>query len=99
MDPEVAIGIMAVFVSGGALGAAATMLGVWVHRKLSWKPSDLPILASHDLALLRGDVADMSRAVEDLRDRLEFQEKLLAGGSPTPPSDTSPPRSPARPPA
>ena len=82
MDPEVVIGIAAVFVSGGALGVGVTLFGQWVHGKLSWKAYTPQMLESQDVALLRGDVADLNRTVDDLKDRLEFQEKLLAGGSP-----------------
>jgi len=99
MEPEVVIGILGVFVSGGAVGVGVTLLGQWAHRSLFWKPPRERSLADRDVELLRGEVADLTRVVLDLDQRLEFQEKLISGESPVspkavepaPPGDGSPP--------
>ncbi len=103
MEPEVVIGIVGVFVSGGAVGVAVTLLGQWAHRSLFWKPPRERSFADREVELLRGEVADLTRAVLDLDQRLEFQEKLISGGTPVspkatdllPPGDGSPPSLPA----
>jgi hypothetical protein len=82
MELEVLIGILAVFISGGALGIGTTLFCQWTNRKLSWKPYHDPSLERPEVAMLRSDVADLSRTVLDLNARVEFQEQLLAGGSP-----------------
>ena len=76
MQPEVLVGVLAVFVSGGALGIGGTLCCQWAHRKLSWKPYQTPPLEGPELVLLRSDVADLNRTVLDLSERLEFQERL-----------------------
>ena len=82
MGPEVAIGILAVFISGGALGVGTTLFCQWAHRKLTWNPYRPGALEDPERSMLRSDLADLSRTVGDLQDRMEFQERLLSGGSP-----------------
>jgi len=72
MEPEILIGVLAVFVSGGGIGVGATLLCQWAHRKLSWKPYHARPVGESDLTLLRNEVTDLTRTVLDLNDRVEF---------------------------
>lgn len=83
MGPEFWVGLAAVFVSGGAVGAAGTLLAQWIVRKLD--NDSLPPGASleeRELAALRGEMYEMSRRLENLDARLDFQEQLLGGATP-----------------
>lgn len=92
MAPEFWVGIAAVFVAGGAVGAAGTLLSQWVLRRFNDPPSPTHSLEERDVALLRQDVADLARHVENLDARLDFQEQLLGGATPVtqPPPRLSP---------
>lgn len=84
MGPEFWVGLAAVFVCGGAVGTAGTLLSQWVVRHLTGperSPTTPPF--DRDMELLRSEVADLSRMVDNLDARLEFQEQLLGGGLPT----------------
>lgn len=92
MGPEFWIGLAAVFVSGGAVGAAGTLLSQWIIRKLgSDDPPPAP-LGNREVAFLRAEVSDLARQLRNLDDRLDFQEKLLGGATPI---TQPPPRLPA----
>jgi hypothetical protein len=69
-------------VSGGAIGAAGTLMAQWVVRKLGGDvgvPVSPPSIGGRDLELLRMEVSDLGRQVENMDARLEFQEQLLGG--------------------
>jgi hypothetical protein len=83
MGPEFWVGLVAVFVSGGAVGAAGTLLAQWAVRKLSEGPRPPRSAGDRELSALRAEVSDLGRQVENLDARLEFQEQLLGGGTPT----------------
>lgn len=84
MEPEVWVGLAAVFVCGGAIGAVGTLLSQWVLRRLTGPTQEPPRpLPERELVLLRSEVADLGRVVQNLDARLEFQEQLLGGGMPT----------------
>lgn len=87
MGPEFWIGLAAVFVSGGAIGAAGTLLSQWILRKLGDDAPPSRSLEGRDLALLRGEVSELTRHVRNLDARLDFQEQLLGGATP----ETRPP--------
>lgn len=79
MDIEVIIGIAAVFVSGTAIGSAATLFVQWASRKLAAPFNSARALEEGEAGMLRRDVALLTQAVKDLQDRSEFQERLLEG--------------------
>ena len=81
MTPEIIVGLVAGFISGGALGAAGTLLGQWVLKKVQ---GDTPqkALGTGDFELLRGDVAELSRKIHQVDVRLDFTEQLLGGALP-----------------
>lgn len=83
MDPEVWVGIAAVFVAGGAIGAVGTLLSQWVVRKLGSEAPPRPSVDEREVGLLRSEVYDLTRQLQNLDARLDFQEKLLGGASPT----------------
>ena len=89
MDPEIVVGIIAVFVSGGALGAAGTLLGQWVLRKVQGEEESRRV-AAPEYDLLRGEVSELSRKLHMIDARLDFTEQLLGGqlpvARPEPPS-------------
>ncbi|HSM61636.1 MAG TPA: hypothetical protein VK849_12595 [Longimicrobiales bacterium] len=90
MGPELWVAIAAVFVSGGAVGAAGTLLTQWVFRKIGSEAPDAPpgaALGHREAEILRMEVADLSRRVLNMDARLEFQEQLLDGSlhMPAPP--------------
>ena len=83
MGPEVWVGIAAVFVAGGAIGSVGTLLAQWVVRKLGDEGKARPSLDEREVGLLRAEVSDLTRQVQNMDQRLDFQEKLLGGASPT----------------
>jgi len=83
MGAEFWVGLAAVFVCGGAVGTAGTLLSQWVVRKLTDpEPASKTPLSDREMEVLRLEVTDLSRMVENLDARLDFQEQLLGGGLP-----------------
>ncbi len=83
MSPEVWVVVGAVFVCGGAIGTAGTLLAQWVMRKVS-RPVATPRVADPgELEMLKADVAELGRHLRNLDDRLDFTEQLLGGAVPT----------------
>ncbi len=83
MGPEFWVGIAAVFVSGGALGAGGALMTQWMIRKISNEPDRS--LRSEDpraTELLRAEVADLNEQLASIDERLDFTEQLLEGAIP-----------------
>jgi hypothetical protein len=93
MSPEVWVGIAAVFVAGGAIGAVGTLLSQWVIRKVSDDDRPRDRVDDREVGLLRSEVYDLGRQIQNMDARLDFQEKLLGGATPTdlPPERLFPP--------
>lgn len=83
MDPEIWIAVAAVFVSGGAIGTAGTLLTQWIVRGLAEPGPRKELPDAREVARLRSEMATLVRKVRNMDDRLDFQEKLLGGASPT----------------
>ena len=81
MTPEIVVGLIAVFISGGALGAAGTLLGQWVLQKIQGE-TPINAVGSGDIELLRGDVTELARKLQQVDVRLDFTEQLLGGALP-----------------
>jgi hypothetical protein len=101
MSPELVVGLVAVFVSGGAVGSAGTLLAQWILRKVDDPPSPLRAFDTGEVDELRTEVAELGRHMRNLDARLDFTERLLDGALPLSPpperiQDGSTPR--ARPP-
>ena len=83
MGPEFWVGLVAVFVSGGAIGAAGTLLAQWLVRRLgAGDTAAVRPPSEREVALLRQDVSDLARQLQNLDARLDFQEQLLGGATP-----------------
>jgi hypothetical protein len=96
MGPEFWVGLAAVFVSGGAIGAAGTLLAQWLIRKVGASEVAVRPPNEREVSLLRQDVSDLVRQVHNLDARLDFQEQLLGGATPMtqPPPRLAPPEDP-----
>ena len=95
MEPEIIIGALAIFVSGGAMGAAGILLCQWVVARIS-PPSQRrsQIRGSRDVEAMRADLADLALQLQSVDTRLDFTEQLLGGalsGS-RPPESLPPPQ-------
>jgi hypothetical protein len=85
MSPELVVGLVAVFVSGGAVGTAGTLLAQWIFRKMDDPPSPRSALDAAEVDVLRSEVADLGRHMRNLDARLDFTERLLDGALPLSP--------------
>lgn len=79
MSPELVIGLVAVFVSGGAVGSAGTLLAQWILRKVDGDDRPRRELEATAIDGLRIEVAEMGRHLHNLDARLDFTERLLDG--------------------
>lgn len=83
MGPEFWVGIAAVFVSGGALGAGGALLAQWMIRKVGNEPDRFSRSADpRATELLRAEVADLNEQLASIDQRLDFTEQLLEGAIP-----------------
>jgi hypothetical protein len=80
MEPEIIVGILAVFVSGGALGAGGALLGQWVLRRVT-SPASRQVGSSSqgEVEQLKAELADMATRLHSVDTRLDFTEQLLGG--------------------
>jgi hypothetical protein len=85
MSPELWIGLVAVFVSGGAIGSAGTLLAQWLVKKVDGAPSSRQALDAAEMDVLRNEVAEIGRHIRNLDARLDFTERLLDGALPLAP--------------
>lgn len=88
MGPEVWITIAAVFVSGGAIGSAGTLLAQWIVKGVDPPPAPGRRMEGPERDLLREEVAELHRHVRNLDARLDFTERLLDGALPLAPPPT-----------
>jgi hypothetical protein len=88
------IALLAVFVSGGAVGTAGTLLAQWLLRRFVGSPPPRDDGAgSGDVDRLRSEVADLGLHLRNLDARLDFTERLLDGALPLSPPPTRIPES------
>ena len=93
MEPEIILGALAIFVSGGAMGAAGMLLCQWVVGRMS-PPSQERLLGDlRDIKAMKADVADLAVRLHSVDARLDFTEQMLGGAL----SGTRPPESLPRP--
>jgi hypothetical protein len=88
MGPEVWVGIAAVFISGGAIGSAGTLLAQWLLRKLEDGPAPQRTLEAVERDALRSEVAELHKHIRNMDARLHFTERLLDGALPRSPPPT-----------
>ena len=79
MSVELVIGLIAVFVSGGAIGAVGTLLAQWILRKVDGAPPPARALGDPEMNVLRSEVAELGRHLRNMDARLDFTERLLDG--------------------
>jgi len=92
MGPEIWVGIAAVFVSGGAIGSAGTLLAQWLLKKVDAGPLPQQNLEAAERDALRSEVAELHKHLRNMDARLDFTEKLLDGALPlAPPPPRLPP--------
>ncbi len=94
MEPEIIIGALAIFVSGGAMGAAGILLCQWVVGRISPPSQGRSHLGgSRDVEAMRADVADLALQLHSVDARLDFTEQLLGGAlSGSRPPESLPPQ-------
>jgi hypothetical protein len=85
MGPEVWVGVAAVFLSGGAIGSAGTLLAQWLLRKVSEPAPKERSLEAAEREALRAEVAELHRHFRNMDARLDFTERLLDGALPLSP--------------
>jgi hypothetical protein len=85
MTPELVIGLVAVFVSGGAVGSAGTLLAQWIFKKIDGTPTQRRAVDDPEMDVLRSEVAELGRHLRNLDARLDFTERLLDGALPLAP--------------
>jgi hypothetical protein len=99
MGPEIWVALAAMFVSGGAVGTAGTLLTQWIVRRFDGAPPSRDG-DSRQVDALRAELSEMGRYVHDLDTRLDFTERLLDGAlapAPARTSESEPARADARP--
>lgn len=94
MEPEIIIGALALFVSGGAMGAAGMLLSQWVVGRMSpSRRGQLHSTDARDIEAMKADVADIATRLHSVDARLDFTEELLGGAlSGARPPDSLPPQ-------
>lgn len=83
MSAELVIGLVAVFLSGGAIGSAGTLLAQWILKKVDGPPARS--LGEAELDALRSEVVELGRHMRNFDARLDFTERLLDGALPLAP--------------
>ena len=98
MEPEIIIGALALFVSGGAMGAAGMLLSQWVVGRISPPRRGQPHPSeARDLEAIKTDLADLAARLHSVDARLDFTEELLGGAlSGARPPESLPPEEPSR---
>jgi hypothetical protein len=79
MGPEMWVAIAAVFVSGGAVGTAGTLLTQWLLGRFDGTPSVGNGSSATELDAVRYELGEMGRQLRNLDARLDFTERLLDG--------------------
>ncbi len=85
MGPEVWVAALAVFISGGAIGSAGTLLAQWLLRKVDLAPAPERNIEAAERDALRSEVAELHRHLRNMDARLDFTEQLLDGALPLAP--------------
>lgn len=79
MDPQIWVAVAAVFLSGGAIGSAGTLLTQWILRKVDTPPGPVRALDAVERDALRAEVAELHKQIRNMDARLDFTERLLDG--------------------
>ena len=85
MDPEIWVSLVAVFISGGAIGSAGILMAQWILKKVDGEPLPLRSLEAAEFDVLRVEVAEIGKHIRNLDARLDFTEQLIGGALPLAP--------------
>jgi len=85
MSAELLVGLVAVFVSGGAIGSAGTLLAQWLVKRFDVPSSPRQALDAAEMDVIRTEIAEIGRQMRNLDARLDFTERLLDGALPLAP--------------
>lgn len=85
MGPEFWIALGSVFVAGGAIGSAGTLLAQWILKKVDNPSVSGTTFDTAEKNVLAAEVAEMGRQLRNLDARLDFTEQLLGGALPLAP--------------
>lgn len=88
MGPEVWVAVVAVFISGGAIGSAGTLLAQWILKGMGTENRAPRGLDPVERDVLREEVAELHRHLRNMDARLDFTERLLDGALPVAPPPT-----------
>jgi hypothetical protein len=89
MGPEIWVALAAMFVSGGAVGAAGTLLTQWLVRRFDGVSPPTDTGGGSQVDALRAEVSAMGRYLHDLDARMDFTERLLDGALAPAPTRTT----------
>ncbi len=79
MGPEIWVALAAVFVSGGAVGTAGTLLTQWLLRRFDDTSMPRDGGNGSEMDAVRYELIEMGRQLRNLDARLDFTERLLDG--------------------
>lgn len=89
MQPEILVALAAVFVSGGAVGTAGTLLTQWLLRRFDGVSTRDREVGGSEAEALRAELTEMARYLRNLDARLDFTERLLDGALAPAPAHTA----------
>ena len=89
MQPEILVALAAVFVSGGAVGTAGTLLTQWLLRRFDGVSPTNGGVGGPETVALRAELTEMARYLRNLDARLDFTERLLDGALAPAPARTT----------
>ena len=78
------VSLVAVFVAGGAIGSAGTLLTQWILSKVDLAPPQGE-LGAPEYGVMRKEIAELGRQMRNGDARLDFTELLLGGALPLAP--------------
>ena len=82
MGPEVWVTIGAVFVAGGAIGSAGTLLAQFLLKRIDLGPPTRSQVDAEERRALAREVGELHKHLRNMDARLDFTEQLLDGGLP-----------------
>ena len=64
MGPEILVGFVAVFISGGAIGSTGILLAQWLLKRMDGEPLPRRSLEAAEFDVLRGEVAEIGKHLD-----------------------------------
>lgn len=88
MGPELWVTVGAVFVAGGAIGSAGTLLTQFLFKRIDLGPPTRHQIDAEERRAIAREVAELHKHLRNMDARLDFTEQLLDGGIPLAPPPT-----------